>query len=118
VYLHFGQMTSKYAGLVPWVPLQSAPIGVSTSEARIGEKHLFVYNIKVEDVKHSLRAGVSKPAGGPGEKADRFGRFSGRWRLLAFNVNLDIAAFWRLWISVTSIDTKLEYHLRGALDVR
>jgi len=38
VYLHYGQMTSKYAGLVPWVPSQSAPIDVSTSEARIGEK--------------------------------------------------------------------------------
>jgi len=47
------------------VPAQSAPIDVSTSEARIVEKYLFVYNIKVEDVKHSLRAGVSKPAGGP-----------------------------------------------------
>jgi predicted homoserine dehydrogenase-like protein len=31
-------------------------------EARIGEKYLFVYNIKVEDVKRSLCAGVSKPA--------------------------------------------------------
>jgi hypothetical protein len=31
-------------------------------EARIGENYPFVYNIKVEDVKHSLRAGVSKPA--------------------------------------------------------
>ncbi|MEN8780921.1 MAG: hypothetical protein ABF292_07405 [Desulfobacterales bacterium] len=108
VYLHYGQMTSKYAGLVPWVPSQSAPIDVSSSEARIGEKYLFVYNIKVEDVKHSLRAGVSKPAGGPGEKADRFRRFSGRWRFSVFKVNLDIAAFGRLWISVTSIDTKLE----------
>jgi hypothetical protein len=32
-------------------------------EARIGEDHRFVYNIKVEDVKRSLCAGVSKPAG-------------------------------------------------------
>jgi hypothetical protein len=31
-------------------------------EARIGEKYLFVYNIKVKDVKRSLCAGVSKPA--------------------------------------------------------
>jgi hypothetical protein len=33
--------------------------------ARIGDKYLFVYNIKVEDVKRSLCAGVSKPADGP-----------------------------------------------------
>jgi hypothetical protein len=32
------------------------------AEARIGEKYLFVYNIKVKDVKRSLCAGVSKPA--------------------------------------------------------
>jgi hypothetical protein len=74
--------------------------------ADIGEKYLFVYTIKVEDVKRSLCAGVSKPAGR--ETADRFGRFSGRWRLLALKVNLDIAAFGRLWIPVTSMGTKLE----------
>jgi hypothetical protein len=55
-------MTSKYAGLIHWVSSYAAPIDVSISEARFGEKYLFVYTIKVEDVKHSLCAGGSKPA--------------------------------------------------------
>ena len=46
-------------------------------EACIGENYPFVYNIKVEDVKHSLCAGVSMPTG---RRKGRFGRFSGRWR--------------------------------------
>lgn len=78
-------------------------------EARIGENYPFVYNIKVEDVKHSLCAGISTPAGGrPEKKQTGSGGFQADDDFLAFKVNLDIAAFGRLWISVTSIDTKLE----------
>jgi hypothetical protein len=53
-------------------------------------------------VRRRLDAGGTekRPTGSEGFQAD--GDF------LAFKVNLDTAAFGRLWISVTSIDTKLE----------
>lgn len=79
VYLHFGQMTSTASGLVPSFAVIIGPDRWQRGEVRIGEKYLLVYNIKVEDVKHSLCASISTPAGGrAGEKADRIRRFSGR----------------------------------------
>jgi hypothetical protein len=75
-------------------------------EARIGEKYQFVYNITVEDVKRSLCAGVSKPASR--RKGRPVRKVFWQMEIIGFKVNLDIAACGRLWIFVTSIDTKLE----------
>jgi hypothetical protein len=73
---------------------------------RIGDKYLLVYNIKVEDVKRSLCAGVLQPTSP--RKGRPVGRAFWQMEMIGFKVNLDIAACGRLWMSVMSIDTKLE----------
>jgi hypothetical protein len=65
---------------------------------RIGEKYLFVYTIKVEDVKRSLCAGVLKPASRRKGRPVRMVFW--QMEIIGFKVNLDIASFGRLWISV------------------
>lgn len=106
VHLHSGQMD---VDICRFDSLATASVEPNLSRhfgSAVRWKYLPVYNTKAEDVKHSLRPEHRRRQAG--EKVDRFGRFSDRWSVLLFKVNLDIAACGRLWISVTSMDTKLE----------